>query len=64
MSFPGDELVDAAATLDREYVLHATAADVWPWLEQVGKSRAGWYAPGWFERLTPSRFHAWARWPQ
>ena len=58
MSFPGDELVDAAATLDREYVLHATAADVWPWLEQVGKSRAGWYAPGWFERLTPSRFHA------
>ena len=58
MSFAGDELVDAAATLDREYVLHAPAAVVWPWLEQVGKSRGGWYAPGWFERLTPARFPA------
>ena len=54
---PGDELVDAAVTLDREYVLHAPAVEVWPWLEQVGKGRGGWYAPRWFERLTPSRFH-------
>ena len=58
MSFPGDELVEAAATLDRTYTLDAPAAEVWPWLEQVGKGRAGWYAPRWFERLVPARFHA------
>lgn len=57
-AYPGDDFVDAAATLDREYVLHAPAAAVWPWLEQVGKSRGGWYAPRWFERLVPARFHA------
>lgn len=58
MGYPGDELVNAAVTLDREYVLHAPAGAVWPWLEQVGKGRGGWYAPSWFERLTPARFHA------
>ncbi len=56
--FPGDDLLDATWTLDREHVLPARAEQVWPWLEQLGKGRAGWYAPRWFERLTPARFHA------
>jgi hypothetical protein len=47
---PGDDIVpDAAVVMDRERVLPAPATDVWPWILQLGKDRAGWYMPRWVD---------------
>lgn len=52
--FAGDELLpDAQLVMDRDLTLGAPPADVWPWLEQLGKDRAGWYLPRSVERLVP-----------
>ena len=44
-ALPGDELV-AAPTFDatRAITIEARPEDIWPWLVQVGVSRAGWYS--------------------
>jgi hypothetical protein len=43
---PGDDIVpDAAVVMDRDRILPAPARDVWPWIVQLGKDRAGWYMP-------------------
>ena len=43
---PGDDLVpDATTVMDRAFTLPAPPAEVWPWLVQLGKRRAGWYLP-------------------
>jgi hypothetical protein len=42
---PGDELVaDASLTATRAITIHASPAEVWPWLVQVGFGRAGFYS--------------------
>ncbi|MEP6816245.1 MAG: hypothetical protein ABI873_11915 [Marmoricola sp.] len=57
---PGDELVPADVVMDRAFTLDAVPAEVWPWLVQVGKGRAGWYFPRSVERLIPAgRRGAW-----
>ncbi|MBA3745327.1 hypothetical protein [Sporichthya sp.] len=33
-------------------------AETMPWLVQLGKGRAGWYFPSWFERLLPPKNRA------
>lgn len=54
--WPGDEVVpDAPVVMDRETVLPGTAEQLWPWLVQLGKDRAGWYFPRWAERVIPAR---------
>jgi hypothetical protein len=59
-TLPGDELVPADVVLDRGFTLHATPEEVWPWLVQLGKRRAGWYFPRSVERFIPeSRRGAW-----
>ena len=50
---PGDELVHADVQLDRAFTLPAPPAEVWPWLVQLGKGRAGWYLPRSAERFVP-----------
>ena len=51
---PGDELIpDAAVVMDRRASLAASPEQVWPWLLQLGKGRAGWYLSRRLERLTP-----------
>lgn len=56
---PGDEIVrDVALTMDRAFVVEASAAETMPWLVQLGKGRAGWYFPRWFERLLPPKNRA------
>jgi hypothetical protein len=51
---PGDQLVRPAdMVMDRAVTLNAPPARVWPWLAQLGKSRAGWYLPRRLERLIP-----------
>ncbi len=58
-ALPGDELVpDPQVVMNRGGALPATAADVWPWLVQLGKARAGWYLPRWVERFVPRRRRA------
>jgi len=43
---PGDDLVPHATTvMDRAFTLPAAPPEVWPWLVQLGKRRAGWYLP-------------------
>ncbi|HEV7203024.1 MAG TPA: hypothetical protein VGN18_00370 [Jatrophihabitans sp.] len=50
----GDDIVAAAdVVMDRAFVVDAEPADVWPWLVQLGKGRAGWYLPRRVERLLP-----------
>jgi hypothetical protein len=42
---PGDELVpDSKTHLTLAVTVHAPAAQIWPWLLQLGCQRAGWYS--------------------
>jgi hypothetical protein len=51
---PGDGLVSPAdIVMDRAFTVAAPPADVWPWLVQLGKRRAGWYLPRRVERVMP-----------
>jgi hypothetical protein len=51
---PGDELVDPAdLVMDRAFTVGAPPEEVWPWLVQLGKGRAGWYLPRSVERFLP-----------
>ena len=56
MDWPGDDVVpDAPVVMDREAVLPGSAEQLWPWLVQLGKDRAGWYFPRWAERVIPAK---------
>ena len=56
---PGDDLVpEADVVMDRGFDVPATPEQVWPWLVQLGKARAGWYFPRTVERLVPPRRRA------
>jgi len=51
---PGDEIVpDARVVIDRATTLDAPPDQVWPWIVQLGKRRAGWYFPRWIEVVMP-----------
>ncbi len=50
----GDDVVpEADVVMDRAFDLEAAPADVWPWIVQLGKGRAGWYLPAAVERVVP-----------
>lgn len=52
----GDELVSPAdVVMDRAFSLAHPPEAVWPWMEQLGKRRAGWYFPRKVERFFPRR---------
>ena len=56
---PGDELVpDADVVMDRAFTVAGKPAEIWPWLVQLGKQRAGWYLPRSVERLIPAKRRA------
>src|SRR6476469_6162191 len=51
----GDELIAPAdVVMDRAFTLPAPPLQVWPWLAQLGKRRAGWYLPAGLERFLPA----------
>lgn len=53
-ALPGDdEVPDATVVMDRAATLAADPHQVWPWLVQLGKRRAGWYLPASVERVVP-----------
>lgn len=50
----GDELVSPAdVVMDRAFTVPGTPEDVWPWILQLGKRRAGWYLSRRVERFIP-----------
>jgi hypothetical protein len=56
---PGDDVLPHAdPVIERHLHLRAEPEVVWPWLEQLGKNRAGWYLPRAVERLVPPRRRA------
>lgn len=57
---PGDELLeDADGVSTRAIEINATAADVWPWLAQMGPSpRGGAYTYDWIENLLRLDMHS------
>lgn len=58
-SLPGDDIVAAAdVVMDRAFVVDAVPDEVWPWLVQLGKGRAGWYLPRRVERVVPPSHRA------
>lgn len=58
-SRPGDDVVlDADVVMDRAFSVDASPHEVWPWLVQLGKGRAGWYLPRRIERFMPRRRRA------
>lgn len=58
-AMPGDDLVAAPdAVMDRAFTLPAAPQQVWPWFNQLGKNRAGWYMPAWIEKVVPPRRRA------
>jgi hypothetical protein len=48
----------ADVVMDRGVDVPAAPSDVWPWLVQLGKGRAGWYLPRRLERVLPPRHRA------
>jgi hypothetical protein len=55
----GDEIIARPdVVMDRAFTVAAPAAAVWPWIIQLGKSRAGWYLPRTVERVLPRRRRA------
>lgn len=51
-ALPGDErIVHPDITWTRAITTRATAAEVWPWLVQIGQGRGGYYSYPWLEWL-------------
>ncbi len=51
---PGDDILAAPdIAMDRAFTVAGAPAEIWPWLLQLGKKRAGWYLPGAVERFVP-----------
>jgi hypothetical protein len=58
-SLPGDDIIpDAAVVLDRSATVAVPAEELWPWLVQLGKERAGWYLTARLELFVPRRRRA------
>ena len=54
-SLPGDDLVpNPKFVWNQAITIHAPAAEVWPWLVQIGCKRAGWYSWDVLHRLVKS----------
>src|SRR5438270_6783401 len=56
--WPGDEMAPAAASVaTRAITIHAPAEAVWPWIDQIGQERGGFYSYSWLENLFGARIH-------
>ncbi len=51
-TLPGDEEVESPTLVgNRAVTIDAPPEDIWPWLVQIGKGRAGFYSYEWIENL-------------
>lgn len=56
---PGDELVpQPILETTRAVTIHASAAEIWPWLVQMGQGRGGFYSYDWLENLLKLDIHS------
>ncbi len=56
---PGDGLVEGSdLTTTRAITVHAPAADVWPWIAQLGQGRGGFYSYDALENLLGCDIHS------
>ena len=57
-SLPGDDLVPhPKCRYTHAITIRASAAEVWPWLVQMGQGRGGMYSYEWIENLVGSDIH-------
>ena len=55
----GDDLLPTAdVVMNRAFAVPGQPSVVWPWIEQLGKHRAGWYLPARIESLLPAAHRA------
>jgi hypothetical protein len=55
---PGDDIVpEPRWGWTHGVVVDASAADVWPWVAQIGADRGGFYSYEWLENLAGCRLH-------
>jgi hypothetical protein len=55
---PGDELLPGGlATVTNAVTIAAPVAQVWPWIVQIGRGRAGFYTYTWLENLLGADIH-------
>jgi hypothetical protein len=58
MPLPGDEFVEEPKlNATHAITINAPAADVWPWLVQLGQRRGGFYSYTWLENLVGCEMH-------
>jgi hypothetical protein len=56
---PGDDLVPQPKWgFTHAITVRASAADVWPWLVQMGQGRGGFYSYDWLENLVGCKIHS------
>ncbi len=59
IALPGDGLVlRADVTATRAVTVRAAAADVWPWIAQLGQGRGGFYSYDFLENLVGCEIHS------
>ena len=57
-ALPGDELLAHwRFSATHAITIHAPAAEVWPWLAQIGQGRGGFYSYTWIENLLGCNIH-------
>jgi len=58
-TLPGDDLISPAdLTATRAITIHTTAAQVWPWIAQLGQGRGGFYSYDFLENLVGCDIHS------
>lgn len=58
MALPGDRFIPPATVVStRAITIHAPAAQVWPWILQLGQERGGFYSYDWLENLFAAQMH-------
>jgi hypothetical protein len=58
VDLPGDELIaEADLTATRAITVRAAAADIWPWIAQLGQGRGGFYSYDLLENLLGCDIH-------
>lgn len=57
MDFPGKDLIkEPMLELYYDIDIHADPGDIWPWLQQVGYHRGGWYIDTWWDKFEQKYF--------
>jgi hypothetical protein len=58
-SYPGDDLLESKRlNLTNAISIHASAAQIWPWLVQLGQGRGGFYTYDWLENMMGLNIHS------